>query len=130
MDSFKSVAAITLASPNECTGESAVALYRKSLARNHKRSHKNWIARSAKHRAQFTLSGAHSRAMSKIINFLVAVWASTFAITVGYVGHSFFDASVRTSALIGVAIFVLIFAVISVIVPPERLEKRRKMTRS
>ena len=68
--------------------------------------------------------------MSKIINFLVAVWASTIAITVGYVAHSFFDASVRTSALIGVAIFVLIFAVISVIVPPERLEKRRKMTRS
>ena len=70
--------------------------------------------------------------MSKIINFLVAVWASTFAITVGYVAHSFFDASIRTSALIGAAIFVLIFAVIFVIVPPDRFERQRKsqMTRS
>jgi hypothetical protein len=39
------------------TGESAVSLYPKSLARNHKRSHKNWIARSAKHGAQSTLGG-------------------------------------------------------------------------
>jgi hypothetical protein len=64
--------------------------------------------------------------MSKIINFLVAVWASLVAITVGYVAHYYFDASVRMSALIGAAIFVLIFAVIFVIVPPERFEKRRK----
>jgi hypothetical protein len=87
---------------------------------------RNWIASSAKHRAQFTLSGAHSRAMSKIINFLAAVWASTFAITVGYVAHYVFDASIRTSALIGAAIFVLIFAVIFVIVPPDRFERQRK----
>ena len=64
--------------------------------------------------------------MSKIINFLVAVWASTVAITVGYVAHYFFDASVRMSALMGAAIFVLIFAVICVTVPPDRFESRRK----
>ena len=64
--------------------------------------------------------------MSKIINFLVAVWASTFAITVGYVAHYVFDAFIRTSALIGAAIFVLIFGLIFVIVPPDRFERQRK----
>jgi Na+/H+ antiporter NhaD/arsenite permease-like protein len=48
--------------------------------------------------------------MSKIINILVAVWASLVAITVGYVAQDFFDVSVRASALIGAAIFVLIYA--------------------
>ena len=92
VDSFKSVAAITVASTSERTGEFKP---RRDIPTHWREITRNWIASSAKHRAQFTLSGAHSRAMSKIINFLVAVWASTFAITVGHVALSFFDASVR-----------------------------------
>ena len=62
--------------------------------------------------------------MSKIINLLVAVCASLVAITVGYVAHDFLHVSVRSSAMLGAAIFVLIYAVIFVIVPPEKFEKR------
>ena len=46
-------AATTLASTNERAGESAMALYPKSLARNPKKSDRS----SAKHRAQFPLGG-------------------------------------------------------------------------
>ena len=63
--------------------------------------------------------------MSKILNLLVAVWASTIAFTAGYVAHDFFGVSGLASALIGAAVLVLIFGLVFVTVPPERFEKRR-----
>ena len=82
MDSFKSVAAITLASPNECTGESAVALYRKSLARNHKRNHNNWIACSVKHGAQLTLSGFGMD--DRVVDILAALCVAAVAAVIAW----------------------------------------------
>jgi hypothetical protein len=64
--------------------------------------------------------------MSKIIDFLVVVWATVIAFTAGYIAHSLFGVSDLTSALIGAAIFVLMFALIFVTVAPERIEKLRK----
>ena len=64
--------------------------------------------------------------MSKIIDFLVVVWATVIAFTAGYIAHSLFGTSGLTSAMIGAAIFVLMFALIFVTVAPARIEKLRK----
>jgi hypothetical protein len=76
------------------------------------------------------LSGVHSQAMeltNKIVGLLVAVFAASLvAITVGYVAHYDFGLSrldIRTSALMGAAIFALIFALL---VATEWFEKLRK----
>jgi hypothetical protein len=76
------------------------------------------------------LSGVHSQAMeltNKIVGLLVAVFAASLvAITVGYVAHYDFGLSrldIRKSALMGAAIFALIFALL---VATEWFEKLRK----
>ena len=109
MDSFKSVAAITLASPNECTGESAVALYRKSLARNHKRNHN--------YGSPVPLSTARSGGFGmddRIIDILAALCvAAVAAVIAWFVAHYVFGRSsedIRLSALTGAAIFALLMA--------------------
>jgi hypothetical protein len=64
---------------------------------------------------------------NKIVGLLVAVFAASLvAITVGYVAHYDFGLSrldIRTSALMGAAIFALIFALL---VATEWFEKLRK----
>jgi hypothetical protein len=61
--------------------------------------------------------------INKILGLLVAVWASMIALTVGCVAQYPFGVSVRTSALIGVGILALIFALL---VATGRFEKLQK----
>ena len=89
-----------------------MASYPEPLARNHKRNHKNWIASSAKHGAQFTLGGFGMD--DRIIDILVALCvAAVAAVTAWFVAHYVFGRSsqdIRISALTGAAIFALLMA--------------------
>ena len=89
-----------------------MALYRKSLARNHKRNHNNWIACSVKHGAQLTLSGFGMD--DRVVDILAALCvAAVAAVIAWFVAQYVFGVSsrdIRISALTGAAIFALLTA--------------------
>jgi hypothetical protein len=83
-----------------------VSPYRKSLARNHKKSDRS----SAKHRSQFSEFGMDDR----VIDILAALCvAAVAAVVAWFVAHYVFGVSsldIRMSALMGAAIFALLMA--------------------